>query len=400
MDVFVDRKTPREEIEARITAFQKGLKKNHVQLAIVVQNADLFYFTGTIQGGYLLVPMEGEPVFAATGDIHRTRLESGIENIAQIGGLREIPELCRELLGSQPKAIGLEFDVLPVAIHNRICTAFQGCDSLDVSGIIRAVRMTKSPYEVERIRESATIYADAISHLPEILKPGITEVDLESELVRLARHRSHFGAHRVRGFNQESYYGHVLAGPTGAVPSMLRSPTGGLGSCPAFGYGAGHWPIEENTPVLIDLCFGIDGYLADQTRTAVIGNLPDLLKRAYEKLLTLKGHIEKLLRPGAICEDIYLEALGKADSLGIGPNFMGIGQRKARFVGHGIGLEMDEWPVIGKGFRTALAPGMVLAVEPKLIFPDMGAIGLENNYLITQEGCENLTPLDDSIIRV
>jgi len=400
MELSIKRKTPRKEIKARISTFQEALMQLEVDLAIVVQNADLFYFSGTIQGGYLLIPMEGEPVFAATGDAHRIEQESGIDKIVPITGIKEIPGLCKEILRLEPRTVGLEFDVLPVSLYHRVCALLHGCSAVDVSNSIRKIRMLKSSYEINKIRESAMIYGEALSHLPEILRPGITEVDLESELVRLARRRSHFGAHRVRGFNQESYYGHVLAGPRGAVPSMLKSPTGGLGSTPAFGYGSGHWAIEENSPILIDMCFGIDGYLADQTRTAVIGKLPASLNSAYEKLLTLKKEIEGLLRPGAICEEVYFQALDKAESLGLTKNFMGAGERKARFVGHGIGLEMDEWPVIGKGFRTALAPGMVLAVEPKLIFHGIGAIGLEDNYVITEEGCENLTPLDECIIEI
>ena len=401
MKLFHENKTPKVEIGARIVALQAALTRANIDAAVIVQNADLFYFTGTIQKGYLLVPSQGNPVFAVTGDLDRVKAESSIEAIEPIASLKEIPAICYRIFpSSQPHTIGLEFDVIPVSLYNRICSVFKSSRPVDISPIIRNIRMVKSPYEIDKIKGSATIFAEAISHLPQFLKPGMTEVALQSELVRLGRYRSHFGAHRVRGFNQESYYGHVLAGPRGAVPSMVNSPTGGLGSTPAFGYGAGHWPIEENSPILIDLCFGIDGYLADQTRTAVIGKLPSSLLSAYEKLLVVKKEIEELLRPGAICEEIYFHALEKAEALNLGENFMGHGPRRARFIGHGIGLEMDEWPVIAKGFRSALAPGMVLALEPKLIFPGIGAIGLEDNYIITEKGCENITPLDESIIEV
>jgi len=398
MRTFYARKTPSTEIKTRIRLLSEALKESGIDIALIMQNADLFYFTGTIQRGYLIVPSHDKPILAVTGVIDRVRQESCIETIVPISSLNDIPQLCSNMSCSQPKAIGLEFDVLPVSLYKRIKALLHGSRPVDVSEIIRGIRMVKSPYEIQKIKDSAAIYAEAIGKLPQLLKPGLTEVALQSELIRLARRRSHFGAHRVRGFNQESYYGHVLAGPRGAIPSMLNSPTGGLGSTPGFGYGAGHWPIEENSPILIDLCFGVDGYLSDQTRTAVIGNLAPNLLSAYEKLLELKHEIEDLLRPGAICEDVYLAAIEKAEALDLGDNFMGSGPRKARFIGHGIGLEMDEWPVIGKGFRAALAPGMALALEPKLIFPGIGAIGLEDNYVITEKGCENITPLDESII--
>ncbi len=398
---FHDRKTPKPEIEARISALKQALAEREVDLAIIVQNADLFYFTGTIQRGYLLVPQKGDPLFAVTGNIDRVREESSLEAIEAISSLKDLGELCSQMFGSsRPGTLGLEFDVLPVSFFNRISALFPSSRPVDISSAIKKIRMIKSPYEIEKIKVSATILPEALSHLPEILKPGMTEVGLQSEIIRIARRRSHFGAHRVRGFNQESYYGHVLAGPRGAVPSMVNSPTGGLGSTPAFGYGAGHWPIEVNSPVLIDLCFGIDGYLSDQTRTAVVGKLSPSLVQAYGKILSLKREIEKLLRPGAICEEVYFQVFGKAEELGLAENFMGFGQRRARFVGHGIGLEMDEWPVIGRGFKVTLAPGMVLALEPKAVFPGLGAIGLEDNYVITETGCENITPLDESIIEL
>ncbi len=394
---FHDRKTPGQEIEKRISALKQALEQARVDLAVVVQSVDLFYFTGTIQRGYLLVPREGNPLFAVTGNLDRVREESAIGAIEPISSLKDVPRLCSHMsIGSQPSTLGLEFDVLPVSIFNRITALFPSARPVDISSAIKTIRMVKSPYEIEKIRASATILPEALSHLPDVVRQGMTEVELQSEIIKIARRRSHFGAHRVRGFNQESYYGHVLAGARGAVPSMINSPTGGLGSTPAFGYGAGHWPIDVNSPILIDLCFGIDGYLSDQTRTAVVGKLPRPLAQAYEQILVIKTEIEKLLRPGAICEEIYFHVLEKAEGLGIAENFMGFGQRRARFVGHGIGLEMDEWPVIGKGFQVRLAPG----VEPKAVFPGLGAIGLEDNYVITEAGYENITPMDESIIEV
>ena len=401
MKLFHENKTPKEEMETRIGALQAALSKANIDAAIIVQNADLFYFSGTIQRGYLLIPSHGDPVFAVTGDISRVKRESSIEKIERITSLKEIPAICSGVLpSSQPYTLGLELDVLPVSLYNRICSIFQNSRPVDISSIIRNIRMIKTPYEIDKIRASATIFAEAISHLPQILKPGMTEVDLESELIRMARRRSHFGAIRIREFNQEGHYGHVLAGPRGAVPSMMNSPTGGLGPTPAFGYGASYCPIEENSPILIDLCFGIEGYIADQTRTAVIGKLPDFLLEAYERLLSLKKEIEKQLHPGAICEEIYFKALEIAETKGLSDNFMGHGPLRPKFIGHGIGLELDEWPVLGKGFRAALEPGMVLAFEPKLIFPEIGAIGLEDDYVITEDGYEKITPLDESIISV
>jgi len=392
---------PGQEIEGRIMRFQKLLSEAQVDAAIVIQNADLFYFSGTVQRGYLIVPASGEPVLAATGPIERIRHESPLKNIHPISGMAELVSLAAQTLGElKGLTLGVEEDVIPVSLYKRLKSSFSESRLKDISGLIRTLRMIKSPYEISLIKDSAQIFSQVMDQLPEILKPGITEVALETELIRIGRRWSHFGPLRVRAFNQEVYYGHVISGPRAAEPSYLMSPTGGLGSCPAFGQGSSFYPIEPHTPIIIDLCFGIQGYLSDQTRTASIGHLPPRLEKGYEALLEIKAKIVEMLRPGTISSTIYEKALELAKESRLSQNFMGYGVTKANFVGHGIGLEIDEWPVIGKGFSTPLAPGMVIALEPKLTFPGVGVIGLEDNYLITEDSPEKLNPLGDKIIVV
>ncbi len=393
--------TPRKEIDSRTAAFQEALSGTGIDVAIIVQSADLFYFSGTVQRGYLIIPSKGEPVFAATGDPERIRQESPLSKIDPIRGIEDLVSIIAALVnGLEGAVIGVEEDVIPAALYKKMAFLFEGAHLKDVSTLIRALRMIKSPYEVELIRESATIYPEVISQLERVLRPGMSEIALESELVLLGRKRSHFGYVRVRAFNQEMYYGHVISGPRAAAPSYLMSPTGGMGPCPAFGQGASFHPIEPDTPIIIDLCFGISGYLSDQTRTAVMGSLPPEMEKAYKLLLDLKVEVGEMLRPGAIPSEVYAKALQIAERLGISDNFMGFGPRKAKFIGHGIGLEIDEWPVIGKGFTTPLEPGMVLALEPKLTFPGLGVVGLEDNYLIGENGAEKLNQLAEDIIYI
>jgi Xaa-Pro aminopeptidase len=79
------------------------------------------------------------------------------------------------------------------------------------------------------------------------------------------------------------------------------------------------------------------------------------------------------------------------------PHFMGAGENQVRFVAHGLGLEIDELPVIAPKFDTPLESGVVLAVEPKIFYPELGGVGVENTYVITERGCERLTPSPQEI---
>ena len=104
-----------------------------------------------------------------------------------------------------------------------------------------------------------------------------------------------------------------------------------------------------------------------------------------------------MIRPGTICEDIYAQAEALAQEMGLQDHFMGIGSDRVRFIGHGVGLELDEYPIFAKGMKMALAPGMTFALEPKFVFPE-GAVGIENTYALQADGLRVLTQAPQDII--
>jgi len=138
----------------------------------------------------------------------------------------------------------------------------------------------------------------------------------------------------------------------------------------------------------------------DQTRIAVIGRLPAELQRAYEISIAILRRAEQLMKPGNTPESVYLESLRMAEEAGLAEHFMGYGRDRAKFLGHGVGLEIDEWPVLARGFAEPLEPGMVLAVEPKFIFPGLGAVGIENTYVITKSGCCSLSISPETVFEL
>jgi Xaa-Pro aminopeptidase len=134
-------------------------------------------------------------------------------------------------------------------------------------------------------------------------------------------------------------------------------------------------------------------------RTYAIALLPAKMEEAYAHAVSVLRAIEAGIRPGAVAGDLYEAGLAVAKATPYAANFMGPPGYNTKFIGHGVGIEVDEIPFIMKGAPTVLAPGMVFALEPKFVFPGEGAVGLENTYLVTGDGFEKLTPLEEGILR-
>lgn len=391
---------PEQEIECRIRKFQLSLQKMDLDGAFILQNADLFYFSGTIQSSVLFIPQQGEPVLMVQKGLQRTRHESPLTHVFPVTGRGQIKKMLRDFGFLDLKKIGLEMDVLPINLYFRYQQTFPEYDWSDVSGAIQRLRMIKTPYEVEQIRSAARILDKGYLEIKEIIREGMTELEIDGHLALIARREGHMGILRMRGWNQEMTYAHVLSGESGATISFLDSPHGGKGNTPAMAQGASFRRIGKNEPLGIDYGVGINGYLADQFRTFVIGDLPADLMRAHDCSVEVHDLFVKEAKPGVSSSDLYRLALRKAEKAGFGEHFMGYGEGKVKFVGHGLGLEIDEHPILAPRFNQRLEPGMVIALEPKFVFPGKGVVGLEDDYVVTATGVERLTLTDQTVIRL
>lgn len=392
--------TPAEELASRAAALQRHLAAQGLDAALIVQNADLFYFTGSIQSGVYVVPAAGRPVYGVRRVLERARRESSLERIVPLESLRALPALLADAVEGPVRRVGMELDVVPVAVRDRFAAALPGVEIADVSSSIRTVRSVKSASELATMREAAHLAHFMVEVAVRTLREGMTELELSAEVEAAARRRGHQGTVRVRGWNQEIYYGAILSGEAGAVPSFLDFPLGGEGPTPAVPYGAGRRRIVAGEPVVMDYTAAVDGYLSDQTRTLVIGVLPPRLARAHEAAVEILHEVEAALRPGVRPSDLYRLALDKAAALGYAEGFMGVRPYRSRFVGHGLGVELDEWPVLAEGFSDPLQPGQVLCVEPKIVFPGEGAVGIEDVFVVTPTGAERLTITERQLLPV
>ncbi len=391
---------PEQEIEHRIRNFQLTLQEIDLDGAFILQNADLFYFSGTIQSSALFIPQRGEPVLMVQKGLQRARHESPLKHIFSATGKDQVNKVLRDFGFLDLKRIGLEMDVLPINLYLRYRQTFPEYVWSDVSGAIQRLRMIKTPYEVEQIRSAARILHKGCLSIKEIIQEGMTELEIDGHLALIARREGHMGILRMRAWNQEITYAHVLSGESGAIISFLDSPHGGKGNTPAMAQGASFRRIGKNEPIGIDYGVGINGYLADQFRTFVIGDLSPELMRAHDCSVEIHHLFIKEAKPGASCSDLYRFALKEAEKAGFGENFMGYGEGKVSFIGHGLGLEIDEYPILAPRFNQRLEPGMVIALEPKFVFPGEGVVGLEDDYLVTATGIERLTLTDQTLIKL
>ena len=390
------RLTPAGELTRRITALQKLLQQKGVDGALIMDNADMFYFSGTAQRAQLFIPAEGRPLLMVKKSFTRARGESALEDIIPLTKVKDLSKMLNEYGYHNLTTLGLELDVLPAALYLLFQKLFEGAQIVDISGLIRSVRMVKSFYELEVLRDAAQLNYTLFSRAKDYLKEGITELELAGQLEMVYRLAGHSGTVKMRGFDQEVYYGHILSGTNAAIPSCMESPTGGPGVSVSFPQGAGYKKIARNEPGMIDYVGVIDGYLADQTRIFCIGQLPDKLVHAYETASLILEAVKQMAVPGAVCEDIYRQAVNMAAESGYGEHFMGYSE-PVPFIGHGVGIELNEWPVLAPGFKTPLEKGMIIAVEPKFIFPE-GTVGIENTFVVGEKGLETLTLFDENII--
>ncbi len=393
-------KVPASEIANRIVALQAILEKNGIDAAVIRQNADLYYFTGTVQDSHLIVPASGNPILLVRRSVPRAEAESPVRPIFQMKSMGELREATFEACGtSEPKKIGLELDVLPANTFffydEKI---FPKQQLVDISTQIRMIRMIKSQWELNIMRHAAEISRHVSESVPLFLKPGISELELCSELEAVARKADSSGNIRIRAFNLEMVFGHILAGPNAAVPAYNDAPTGGPGLSPAFGQGAGTRKIAAGEIVSVDTMIIWNGYANDQTRNFCIGPPPERLAKAYEFVKSVHTRFRNLARPGRPVGELYQTVCKWAEEDGWGDWFMGHAFPKISFVGHGIGIEVDEFPFIADGQKLPLQEGMIFAFEPKVIIPNEGIAGLENSYLVTKEGIESLNTATEELV--
>jgi Xaa-Pro dipeptidase len=379
--------TPKAELEHRCARLQGKMASEGIDAIIILQNADLFYFTGTIQSGCLYVPVEGQPLYLVRRDAGRARMESGLKEVVPFGSPKDVPRIAAEFGYPEPRTIAMELDVVPVGFFERYKKVFPQAVFSDATPLIRQVRMIKSHYEIHAMKDAADQVDKVYQRALEVIREGITDIELAAELEYVARRNGHLGHIRMRVFNGEMIFGHTISGTDTAVPAYTDTPLGGLGPSPSFGQGASFKPIARNEPIIVDFAGSVDGYLVDQTRVFALGGLSDRLVKGYEDMVKVQELMMAIAPTRPTWGALYESCRQLAVEMGYEDSFMGAKGAQVSFIGHGLGVEIDEYPFIARGFDTmSLEPGMAFAFEPKVVFPGEGAIGIEDTFYLADDG--------------
>ncbi len=388
--------TPMTELSNRILSLKKQMEANHIDACLMVQRTDVFYFSGTGQDAHLLICLDGEPALLVRRSIERAFEDSPLRDIFPAGSYSQIKEEVLRRCHGTPKTLGLELDVLPVNNYLIYQELFPQTTFVDASPLIRETRMKKSPYEIGLIERAAELNDGLFRSVKDYLREGISEIEFAGVLESHYRKHFHQGLVRVRSFNQDIFYGHIMSGSSLAVPSCSLGPTGGTGVHALYPQGAGKKIIARHEPIQIDYVGVFEGYMVDQARTFFLGEPPPEFVTVHNLALAIQDAIVRESCVGKSTEDLYDMAISMAKEAGRLEGFLGY-PVPVSFVGHGVGLELDELPVLGKKSPHSLEEGMVIALEPKFIFPNKGLAGIENTFVMTEQGLKKVTRFDDDI---
>ncbi|MDR1645618.1 MAG: Xaa-Pro peptidase family protein [Tannerellaceae bacterium] len=382
------------DLSGKWKRLQQAMQTTGADGCLLSIDVNLYYLTGRIYNGYFYLAAEGDPWFF----VKRPTGLSG-QQVTYIRKPEQIKDAFLENGLRMPQKLLLEADELCYNEYVRLQAIFNPAETANATTLLRSLRMIKTPWEIEQLRLSARRHNEVYARVPDCYRPGMTDLDFQCEIEHLMRRNGSIGIFRTFGSNMEIFQGSLLAGDNAAVPSPFDFALGGRGIDASAPIGANGDLLREGMSVMVDMAGNYTAYLTDMTRTFSIGKLPTAAYRAHQASLEIQRETERLARPGTPCADLYHLAAGIAAREGLLPYFMGTGQQ-ARFVGHGIGIQINELPVLTPRSRDVLQAGMAFALEPKFVIPGTGAVGIENSFLVTNAGIEKLTQANEEIINL
>jgi len=398
--IFMSDKTPASELELRMKSFLRIMDQQHPDwgMAFIFSKINLLYFTGSMPEGMLIIERGNEAILWARRSYDRTLGESNFPVIKPMSSYRDAAQNYTRI----PGEVYLETEFVPLAMFQRLQKhfPFTAFHSLDFQ--IAQTRSVKSLWELHFMERAGAIHQRVSEELvPELLREGMTEADLAAELYQVMVKEGHQGIARFAMFDTEMIVAQLGFGESSLHPTNFDGPGGNRGLTAAVPtLGSRDRKLRKGDLVFVDMGLGVNGYHSDKTMTYMFGqSLPDDVKAIHQQCVHIQYRVAEMLVPGNIPEVIY-ETIMNGLSANFQKNFMGYGKRQVKFLGHGIGLTVDEYPVLAKGFKEPLKENMVFAVEPKKGIEGIGMVGIENTFVVTPEGGRCITGSNPGLILV
>lgn len=390
---------PADELSARLDHLRHTMTQRDPAWSMIIldNKIDLYYFTGTMQEGALVITPDKASLFVRRS-YDCARQESLFDDIRPLGSFRGIAEAFPNI----PETVYVASRTMTLqklAMLNK----YLPFTPKSADNVLAELRTVKSEYELDCMRQSGRLHQQVIEEIaPALLRPGVSEARLCSEVCTAMLDRGAMGISRFNQPAAEDVLGVASFSENSLRAAALDSPSGTVGTCIAMkSIGSSERRLHEGDVVLLDIPCGMHGYHTDKSITFYYGELNrhpqgDLIRAAREQCVFLENEMAAMMKPGAVPAEIYEKLLACVD-----PAFRTGFMNACKFIGHSIGLTMDEIPVLAKGFTTPLAAGMTLAVEPKIALDGIGLIGCENTYEIMSQGpARSLTGACDTAFEI
>ncbi len=378
----------------------------HASGLLIFSRLNIYYVTGTLGVGVAWLPREGEPALLLRKGLERAQLESPLGAILPFRSYADIPQLLAEAGSPLGTEVAAEMTGLSWAMADMLRGRIPGVRFTPGDAALKYARSVKTPWELVKLREAGRRHRLALEDLlPALIRPGMTENEMARLCIQIYLEHGHGGLLRMTAPGEEVFFGHIAAADSGNHPHYYNGPMGFRGIHPALPCLGSATVWTPGSPLTVDMAFTLDGYATDKTQMYFAGSprdLPDNARIAWEVCAEVQQRAAAALKPGAIPSRIWRDTLAFVETTPFAPGalggFMGLGANAVPFLGHGIGLAIDEQPVIAKGFDEPLETGMTIALEPKMGIAGFGMVGLENTFEITDEGAKNLTGAKPEIL--
>ena len=402
-----DWRVPVSELESRITDLSNHLADAEIAAALIQSPVDLYYYAGGRQNGALLIPAIDSAASSEQGgdgatffvrrSVERAKFESGggdsCLDIQQFPSLRSFAEKLSKM--GIDGGLGLQHGEIPADLSQKFSSVLAPLGRVkDCTEIVHRQREKKSNWELAMMREGANVQRQMFDAVKQSVELGATELQLVAAAEEVSRRHGFGGTVQMRRFPLQCDRAVIVSGRAGGIPSFFDSAIGGTGPHPMAGMGSGFTKLRANRPILVDLVHVHRGYVVDATRMFSIGGLGESWLERLSDMVEVSDSVVASLARGDNCSKAWEIGSELAISMGHGEHLMGMQPDQSKFLGHSVGLQLDESPVVARGFDRPLVDNGVMAIEPKLVFDD-GSIGLEDTWVKTSQGMERIT-LDDS----
>lgn len=380
-----------QEIAGRISRIARELSSQGIDAMLLSSFVNLYYTSGRVFCGYAYVTASGDATYFIKRPI-------GLEN-GNVQYIRKPEQIADAIAVHKPASVALELGSASYNTVSRLQNVFGDAKIADATPIINKLRSVKSEFEIAKLKDCGIRHAAAYGKIKKIFREGMTDIELQIEIEHLLRSEGCLGQFRIAGDTMELFMGNVLCGNNAETASPYDFAMGGGGLDESLPVGCNGSLIKPGNAVMVDMCGNFNGYMTDMTRVFSLGNIGDLAKRAHQLSIDIHHRLAKMAVPGTEAKALYDEAMEMVKNASLDGYFMGLKQ-KAGFIGHGVGIEVNEQPVIAPRSRDLLQEGNVIALEPKFVIPEVGAVGIENTYVVRPDGFECLTNFQEEIIEL